>query len=235
MAKETEHHAKIPFKERFSTFVHSNRYVFLVAIIAIFVLIIGFVVVSEIRSARIQKSTVLVEAAQNEYTAWTNASDAKKKDIEAKLLTELDTIIKKYPALYGAQRALFIRGNLYYEKKDWKLAAENYTKLAKSFPKSYLAPVSLMDAGAAFEAAGDNASAAKQYNEIAQNYGSSTPEKPLALFSLGRLAEAKKDYKDAQKQYDLLVSDFPSSGWTNLARDRIIYLQVKGLIPNKQS
>ena len=235
MAKESGQHGKLPLRERFSTFIHANRYVFLVAIGAIFVLVIAFVVVSEVQSARTQKSVTLVEAAQQQFQTWKNASQTKKTDIEAKLLPQLNSIIKKYSGLYSAQRALFIRGNLYYDKKEWKLAAESYQSLAKGFPHSYLAPISLIDAGAAYEQAGNNSAAAKAYEQIAKNYGSSTPEKPLAIFSLGRLAEARKDYKAAKTQYDLLVNDFPSSSWTNLARDRIIYLQVKGLISSKKS
>ncbi|HUX52091.1 MAG TPA: tetratricopeptide repeat protein [Spirochaetia bacterium] len=235
MAKEIERTGKLSVREHFSAFIQSNRHFLLAGIAAVFVLIVGFVVVSEIRSYREQKSVTLVENAQQQYTDWQTAPAAKKKDLETKLLANLDNIIKKYPSLYSAQRALFIRGNLYYDKKEWKLAAESYVQLAHKFSQSYLAPISLLDAGAAYEEAGDNSAAATQYSLIAEKYGSHTPEKPLALFSLGRLAEEKKDYSAAKTQYDKLVNDFPGSGWTNLARDRIIYLQVKGLIPTKQS
>jgi len=235
MAKLGEQpHTKPKLTARIATFVQANRLIFLVAIGLVFAVIIGFVVFSEIRSARTQKSTVMVEQAQSDYNEWSTASDSNKKDIEAKLLSELDVIVKRYPHLYSAQRALFIRGNLYYDKKEWKLAAENYTRLATSFPRSYLAAVGLLDAGAAYEQAGDNSSAVKQYQTIVSSYGKDNPEKPMALFSLGRLAEGTKDYKEAKVQYDKLVNDFPSSSWTNLARDRIIYLQTEGLIPQKQ-
>ncbi len=236
MAKIGEQpHNKPKLTATIATFVQANRLIFLVAIGVVFAVIIGFVVFSEIRTARTQKSTVMVEQAQSDYNEWSNATDSKKKDIEAKLLSELETIIKSYPHLYSAQRALFIRGNLYYDKKEWKLAAENYTRLATSFPRSYLATVSLIDAGAAYEQAGDNTSAVKQYQTLADSYGKDSPEKPMALFSLGRLAEGKKDYKGAKTQYDKLVNDFPSSSWTNLARDRIISLQTEGLVPQKQN
>lgn len=235
MAKQTEPHAKPKLTARIATFVQANRYLFMIGIAAIFVLLVGFVIFSEIRLSRTQKSTTLVEQAQTVYDNWSTAPDAKKKDIEAKLLGELDTIVKKYPHLYAAQRALFIRGSLYYDKKEWKLSAENYARLAASFPKSYLATISLVNAGAAYEQAGDDANAGKEYKKLVDNYGTDSPEKPLALFSLGRLAEARKDYTAAKTQYDKLVSDFPSSSWTNLARDRIIYLQTEGLVPQKQS
>ncbi len=235
MAKQTEPHAKPKLTARIATFVQANRFVFLIAIATIFVLLVAFIIFSEVRSSRVQKSTTLVEQAQTDYNTWSTASDAKKKDIEAKLLGELDTIVKRYPHLYAAQRAIFIRASVYYDKKEWKLSAENYSRLAASFPKSYLATISLVDAGAAYEQAGDNTSAEKEYKKLVDNYGTGSPEKPLALFSLGRLAEAKKDYAAAKTQYDKLVSDFPSSSWTNLARDRIIYLQTEGLVPQKQS
>lgn len=235
MAKQTEPHAKPKLTARIATFVQANRFVFLIGIATIFVLLVGFIIFSEVRSARIQKSTVLVEQAQTDYDNWSTASDAKKKDIEAKLLGELDTIVKKYPHLYAGQRALFIRGSLYYDKKEWKLSAESYSRLAASFPGSYLATISLIDAGAAYEQAGDNASAENEYKKLVDKYGAGSPERPLAIFSLGRLAEAKKDYTAAKTQYDKLVSDFPSSSWTNLARDRIIYLQTEGLVPQKKS
>lgn len=226
-----KHDTRLTASARFSRFLQSNRSLFLVIIIAVGVALVGFVAYSEIHKARLDRSLSLVEQAQSDFDNWKSASDAKKPDLEKPLLQSLAGIIKNYPRLYSAQRALFLRGSFYYEKKDWKQAQSNFATLAKRFPTSYLAAVSLIDAGAASENGNDMTTATSDYQKVADMKGSDVSEKPLAILSLGRIAEQQKSYTDAKKYYDQLVNDYPSSDWTNLARDRIISLQVAGLIP----
>lgn len=189
--------------------------------------IIGYTIWSEVSSKRIQKATALAEKVQTEFSNWQSESNAKKKaEIEKQMTTNIDTILKVYPGTYAAQRALFIQADLAYHKKEWKKAESSYEQLANKFPQSYLAAISLANAAAAAENNGDPKKAIELDKRIL-TYKGLAPEVPGTIFELGRLYEGQGDLKEAQTYYKKLVDSYPSSGWTNLARDRIIYLAAK--------
>ncbi|MEW5816501.1 MAG: tetratricopeptide repeat protein [Spirochaetota bacterium] len=209
--------------------IQKNRVVFLVILVLFIGSLIGYAVYSEVTKGIIAKSTLMVEQAQKDYTDWLNEKEeTKKATLEEAVKSSLNTILMKYPRLYAGQRALFIRANMAYEKKEWSSAIEDYTKLAKVFPASYLAPLSLENASISYEEAGNLDKAIETYNLINQKYGQSYPAIPKVIFFLGRLYEEKKDYKQAAVQYNNLIDNYAASSWTKLARNRIIYLKAKG-------
>jgi tetratricopeptide (TPR) repeat protein len=209
----------------------------LIVIVAVGVLfIVGYTIYSQVHSKHVEKATTLAESIQTEYSNWQSASDTKKQaEIEKQINTQIDTILKDYPGTYAAQRALFVRADLAYEKKDWKNAESTYEQLATKYPDSYLAAVSLVNAAASAEENGDPKKAIELNKRVLELKGL-VPEIPRAIFSLGRLYEGQGDFKQADTYYNKLVDSYPSSGWTNLARDRIIYLAAdKGTSAIKSS
>jgi TolA-binding protein len=192
------------------------------------VVVIAFAIYSQVSNARAEKAAGLAATLQTDYSTWTSETDAKKKDaLHKSLIAQIDTILKKYPRSYGAQRALFIRADIAFHDKNWKVAETTYAELASRFPSSYLAPVSLINAAAAAENAKDIKQAIALDKKVLNYKGIVAPEVPEALFSLGRLYETSGDTKEAKTYYNELINNYPSSGWTNLAQDRIIYLAAK--------
>ncbi len=172
----------------------------------------------------------LAESAQDLYDTWQGESDiAKKGALEKQLTDQLGVLTTRYARQYGGERGFFIRANLSYQKKAWDDAAKDYQALAARFPNSYLAPISLFDAGVCLEEKGDSDGALKLYTRVSQAYQDS-PVAPRAMFDTARLDEQKESFDDAHKMYDQIDTLFPSSTWDKLAKNRLIELRVLGKI-----
>ena len=216
--------------EILSHYVHTFRYVLWTVLILAVVVVLGYFAWSQISQKREATSTMAAEAAQDLYDQWSAEPNADKKAaLDKDLKAKLDQLVTSYPRQYGGQRGLFLRAEYYLDKKDWADAAKDDQQLATTFPKSYLAPIALFDAGVALESAGDAKTAEDLYVRAATNY-KETAVAPRALFDAARLDEQSSAFDNAQKKYDQLGSDYPDSGWTVLAKNRIVALKVSGKI-----
>ncbi len=223
-----------PIRRRINAFlarsVQRFRFVLLGILIVGAAFFLGYIIYGEINKKLVSDSTAIAEAAQSAFTAWESESDTTKKTSEQKALSEkLDSLIKRYPRQYGAQRGLFIRADLNYQTKAWDAARKDYEALASRFPNSYLAPVSLFNAAVCAEETGDMAGALKLYGMVSANDKDSTVA-PRALFDSGRVAEAQGSWTQAQAAYEQLDSAYAQSIWDKLAKNRIIELKVEGKI-----
>lgn len=208
--------------------VHRLRFVLWAVLIAAAVLVVGYLVWSEVGKKRLVDSTLLAEAAQGVFDSWESEQDeAKKAALEKDLGDQLEKLVSRYPRQYGAQRGLFLRADLAFRKKEWAAARADYEELARRFPRSYLAAVSLFNAGVCAEENGDADGAQGLYMRVADTWKDSGIV-PRALFNAGRLDEQKGAWEEAQKKYERLESDYAASSWTKLAKNRIISLKVEG-------
>lgn len=228
---------KEQFLDSLAGFLQKNRIFFLSFLIAIALFFIIFAIASEVKNRRIEESTIMVEELQKQFEKWSENMDKEEAEqpedmgeTDKELIAEADSILEKYPNLYAAQRALYIKGNVYYKKSEWSSAAEVFILLQERFPKSYLAPIALHIAAIASEEMDEIDRALKLHNQIISSYASMYPDTPRSIFTIGRLYEHKEQYEEAKEQYNTLINEYTSSNWTKLARDRIIYLQSKGLI-----
>jgi len=219
---------KEKFLRQITNFLQTNRIFLLVLLIIIVVFIITFAIFSEVSKSTTEKSTKIVEQVQLSFDQWgVEEEEDVKKAIEEDILSETGLILEKYPRKYAGQRALFILGNLYFEKEEWDKAAENYKLLADRFPDSYLAPVALVNAAVSLEESGNVEEALSVYESAVTMYRDTSPHTPFILFSLGRLYESMGETETARDRYNEIIDDFSTSSWTNLARNRIISLNVK--------
>jgi TolA-binding protein len=210
--------------------LHNLRYVLLGVLILGAVFIIVFFVWTAVNDKAAADSTVAAETVEKQFNTWQGETDAAKKTAaEQELLAALDGLISRYPRQYGGQRGLYWRAEVYFSGKLWDKAAADYSELAARFPQSYLAPISLYNAGVALEQNGDSEGALAKYLTITKNY-KDTGVAPRALFDAGRLYEAKNAVEDAQKSYESLESTYPGSEWTKFAKNRVIALKVEGKI-----
>ena len=213
-----------------SGFLHRFRFVLWGVLGAGLVFIVAWFGWAEITRRQSATATVQAEKAQELYDSWIAEADtAKKEAIQKDLLGRLDSLVARPGRLYGTQRALMLRADLRFELKDWDGAAADYRELARRFPASYLAPIALFDAATCLEEKDDREGAAKLYTDIVTRW-KGTAVAPRALFALGRLAEEAGTWDEARTRYEQLDAEWPSSGWTQLAKNRLVALKVAGKI-----
>ncbi len=214
------------FKTVLATFLANNRVPFMVIAAIVVVLVIGVGIYTYVHQNRVEQSAVAAEQMQSLFADWQNAEEEQKSELAEELTATGEETIGKFSGMYAAARAHMVLGRVAYEREDYSAAIEHFNALADSQPKSYLAPVALMHAAVAHESATEYENAIAAYQRVRENYAATFPGVAHALFSIGRLYEELDDREAALQAYNEVVDDFSSSNWTNLARDRIIYLET---------
>ena len=213
--------------ERLSKFFYANRLVLLSSLVLVATLVIGYFVFAEIQKGRIARATFAAEVIQAEHARWRNEESQEiKVGFEQILLARMAQAIRKYPRLYAAQRSYYVRGSLFFEKGEWALAAEDFAQLSASFPRSYLAPLSLFNAAVCQEMLAIDDAAIQYYLRVPNSY----PDNHLAahaLFSVGRLHEQDGNKSAAVAAYARIEDDYAASDWAKMAKNRVIYLRAQ--------
>ena len=214
-------------KETLSNIIYNYRYP-LLSILGITILgLIGLGIYNSVMADRIEEATIIIERIEEDFQTWKTAEqDDEWESMRLELLTRIDSVLESYSRLYPAQRGYLLKGHIAYVSEDWAAAATYYETLADTFPDSYLAPVALMNGAVAMEHAEDFAAAEAFYQRVTNSY-ENAPNMPYALFSLGRVREMLEDYNGAVTAYNKLLERYPNSYWTNLGRNRIIYLETR--------
>lgn len=217
------------FAQKLSDFIVKNKTIFIAVIAVVLITLLGVAGYEVISNSIVEKSARAMESARSMIAEWNAEEDeAKKTEIETKLITEIDSIAKKWPKSFAAQQALFSKAGFYAMKKDWENAEKTSVAAAEVRTKSYLAPFALESAAVAAEEQGKSEEAISYYTKIVTTYTVDTPNLAHAHFSLGRLNEAKSEWKSAIEHYENLVASFADSDWALLAKNRLIYLKSKG-------
>ena len=221
-------HEKKRLGDTIAHLVHRLRYALWAVLIAAAVFLVGYLVWTEVSKKRLVDSTLLAESAQTLFDSWVSEQDeARKAALEKDLADQLDRLVARYPRQYGGQRGLYLRADQRFRLKNWDGARADYEEVARRFPSSYLAAVSLFNAGVCAEEKGDADAAQALYMRVADTYKDSGAV-PRALFDAGRLDEQKGAWDEALRKYERMESDYASSSWTKLAKNRIIALKVEG-------
>lgn len=187
-------------------------------------LMAGILILSLVLDNRKSESEILAEDIQDAYIKWLQDSSEKQNSEELeKLITKA---LDEYPRYFAAQRALFTRGLMALKNEEWEEATSAFESVAERWKNSYLAPVSLYNAGAAKEELGAIDDAIRYWKRLVENYAGVSPDVPEALFNLGRLAESN-DTEEALKHYYELVAKFPNSRWTDLSKTRILIIESR--------
>ncbi len=229
MAKIINKKEELTLQHKILIFLHKNGIIFLSALGILVAVIIVLAVMSTSNARKLEADTQKIESIQDDYSTFLSMSDddKKKNELKNKIIADLKVIIKKGTKNYPYERALLIQGNIYYKDAEWVKSAESFVKIAEYFPDSYIAPIALLNASAAYEENNDIDKAIENYQRVVDNYSDISPDTSSALFSIGRLYETKNDKESALGSYNTLIDRFPGSNWTNLARSRIIYLETR--------
>jgi TolA-binding protein len=117
-----------------------------------------------------------------------------------------------------------------FELERWSDAAEQYLRTVTMSEGTYLGATATVGAAVSHENAGNSDRALELYRDLVDSYEEDSSYTPRALFNIGRIQEQQDSIAEAAEYYNRLVDDYPTSSWTNLARNRIITLTVEGRI-----
>jgi len=228
MSQNNEKHEGLTFKQKLSLTIQKHSFVLLGLLVLIVLVVIGLLIFNSIQLKSLEETTQKIEAIQDDYEKLAKLTD--KEEISkstTNLINDLNSLIDTSSKNYALQRALFLRANLYYKNNEFDKSADDFKLIAKTFPSSYLAAISLVNAGAALEELNNTDGAIEVYMELIDKYANTSPETANTYFSIGRLYEGKGDLTAAKKEYNTLIDNYPDSNWTNLARSRIIFLESR--------
>ncbi len=222
--------ALIGFLSRYRIILLSLAALVIVVLVALFV-ILG------IQENRRETSYAELESLQKDVAEWfattpdaTEDQPGQREATAATLVDRAAELSDRYPRAYAGVRAAMIQGEIHRELEHWADAAVSFGQMAELDPDSYLAPIGLMHAAVAYESAEMTDEAVAALTRIVEDYGDLSADAPRALFSLGRISETNGDLAEASLRYNQVIERYPSSGWTNLARDRILLLTAQGRI-----
>jgi len=210
--------------------IQRSRFLFIAVGAAILVVLLALIVVTEIHSSGDRAAAIQMDQISRDGNAWNSETDATKKaDLQKKLEASLDAVIAGHGASVWAQQAWDMKATIAESAKDWAEAEKDWMESAKILPGSFIAPASLQNAAVAAEELGANDRAAAHWKAFVDQYAGKAPGIAHAWFALGRLAEDAKDYTSAIADYEKIASNWPTSDWTKLAKDRILTLKSQGL------
>ena len=176
-------------RERINAGLAKNWKFAVIILAAIILAMAGILTLDTVQNKKRDDSAKLAEDIQELFLEWLEEEPEERADDE--IMALIDQALTEYPRHFAAQRALFTRGRMAYERENWLEASGDFDEFADRWPKSYLAPVSLFSAAAAKEEA-DNLDGAKeswsrlvdQYSDTSSPY-SRSPVQPWTYRRIG--------------------------------------------------
>ena len=215
--------------EMIGDFLQRYRIVFFIGLISVLVILAGFITFSIVRGKLLSSALSEVDGFNNRYEALksyidSSDADALLKQVDLLLLLEEISNFTFKKSGFPAARAWNIAAEIYFAQKNWNKAEEAWVKAANAAPKTYLAPVSLFNAGTAAEEQENMELAIDYYKKSLENEAI-FPSAARSQFSIGRLEESRGDIPAALEAYRNILSKWPGDLiWSNLAQSRILVL-----------
>lgn len=209
-------------------FIFRNRTVLITVVCLILAGLVGFMIFEKVSASVVSKALGQIDKA--EFALEKDSLELS----DAELMTRYDDTLKSVEpyeskgGIVGA-RALLLKAEIYFRKHDFEKAAGFYTDAAKKVKRTYLEPVCYFNAAAAYEELNDTAKALEYY-EFAANH-KEFPDPTRALFEIGRIKESSMDYTGAKEAYEKITAQGNAQNpWENLAKSRILSMQIDGKI-----
>jgi len=141
-----------------------------------------------------------------------------------KSIQNLLDIIEKYPQSGLASEALYFLGDIYHFKlKDYSKAIDEYQNLIQEFPQSRFVANAQFKIAECCRKLEKWQEAIKAYRKFIKDY-SQYGYSDYAQFYIGQCYEKLEDWKKAKDTYSSISTNYPESIWTDIARNRIKYL-----------
>jgi tetratricopeptide (TPR) repeat protein len=213
--------------ERINDFIQKNRKPIFIMAASLLVILIAVIAALSLMDVFRNKAIAAVEDYNSRYESLLpTVTEEYSQDDAASFIEELTAFAKKNSG-YPGGRAWLLIGGIHSAKKEWSEAEAAYAAAARTAGKTYLAPLAWFNAAAAAEEQGKTPEAIGYYdNSLATQVVFSAA--PRAQFSVGRLHETLNEDEKAIEAYRAVISGWPyDEVWTNLARSRIIALEIK--------
>jgi Tfp pilus assembly protein PilF len=218
----TEHNT---FSEKVSHFLLANRKLIISVLIAAFAALAVFVVLTVVGEQKTKATLDKTEKAVAEWISLKQGGDAKAlQEGEDKVLADLVEIAKAGGNSKASARAHLAMAEVYYSRKDWKNALDQYEIAAKMAGKVYTTGINYYNAAVCADELGNADEAVRLYGLAAEVKDFIFTSR--ALFNLGRVEEQRGKKVEAIKAYEKLVADYADDEWAKLAKSRIIALSI---------
>jgi len=215
--------------ERIGDLIQKNRMQLMVALAAIVLVIVAFVLISVVREKTQSNALSKVDSLNRRYEAIKESLSGEEdldisKQLELGILLSELTEFENKNSGFAAARAYSINASINMDQSNWEMAEEKWLKAAEAAPKSYLAPIAVYNAAVAAEEQGKIEQAIAYYSRAA-GYEDSFPAAARAQFSVGRLEESRNNRDSAIEAYRNLLAKWPNEPvWPNLAQNRLLVL-----------
>ncbi|MDR1238881.1 MAG: tetratricopeptide repeat protein [Treponema sp.] len=211
--------------ETLNDFAQRNRRAIFIFFGMILALLAVFAGAQGILGASRNKALAAAEEFNRRYdTLRPDLADPSKSSDVSALLEDLNQFAEKTSG-YAGGRVWAMIGSIHVEKQEWPEAEQAYASAAKAAAKTYLAATAFFNAAAAAEEQGNAAGALDYYTQCAA-LADLFPPVDRARFAIGRLREEQGNIAEALEAYRQLTAGDSDSVWTNLARNRIIFLEM---------
>ena len=213
--------------EKINEFIQKNRKPIFIIAASLLVLLIAVITAFSLMDVFRNRAIAAVEDFNSRYEAMLpTVTEENSQDNVTSFIEELTLFAQKNSG-YPGGRAWLLIGGIHAAKKDWPQAEAAYTAAAGTAGKTYLAPLAWFNAAAAAEEQGKTTEAIGYYDNSLTTQVV-FPAAPRAQFSVGRLRESLNEDEKAIEAYRAVISSWPyDQVWTNLARSRIIALEIK--------
>jgi TolA-binding protein len=142
-----------------------------------------------------------------------------------KSIQSLLNIIEKYPKSGLVSEALYFLGDIYqFKLKNYSKAMDEYKSLIQDFPQNRFVANAQFKIAECCRKLEEWQEAIKAYEKFIRDY-SQFGYSDYAQFYIGQCYEKLEDWKKAKDAYSLISTNYPESIWTDVARNRIRYLQ----------
>jgi tetratricopeptide (TPR) repeat protein len=214
---------------RLNDIIQQNRKALFTGLVAVIVILIGFIAGSVIRDKIRSGEIAKMDGYERRFDAlrfFIGSEDAEAGDklAEIDFLMEELAVFQNKSSGFVKARALSLIADIYADQKQWAEAEKAWSDSAKAAANSYLAPISLFNAAVAAEERRNTQAAIDLYNS-ALAYGDSFAGAVKAQFSIGRLEEGRGNDAGAAEAYRALLAKWPMDPyWANLAQNRLVML-----------
>jgi len=219
----------VTIAEKATDFIQKNRKVLFIALIAIVVILAGFITFVTVREKILERALSQVDEFGRRYERVRIYPDGDALDTASRmaeiavLLVDIEGFTARNSG-YAAARAYNLAANIHWDMNSRDEAEKTWLDAARVAGKNYLAPVSLYNAAIAAEERGDIETAIAYYSR-ALEHGEIFPSAVRAQFSIGRLEESRNRKDAAIEAYRIVLNNWPNDPfWPNLAQSRILVL-----------
>ena len=156
-----------------------------------------------------------------------NAEEKKTKEDE--VIASLEKFIdenKNYPG--ATLRANMAKADIHFDREEFEKARDGYVAAAETFSDVYISGIAYYNAAVACEELNDLENSAKYYKLSYEQKDFAMVSH--AMFNAGRILDTLKKYDEAAGVFKELTEKFPKDPWADLAKSRLLSMEVAGLI-----